>query len=119
MFKIRIFIILKLIKKFDIIFLFDVLEHLDDPDTILNICSKNLKQNGKLVLSTMNMDSIAAKLTGKHYPWIIPMHKFYFTNKSVKNYLLKNHLKLDKIIRDVRIISLEYLFLKMSQKLIF
>ena len=65
------------------------------------------------------MGSIAAKLTGKHYPWIIPMHKFYFTNKSVKNYLLKNHLKLDKIIRDVRIISLEYLFLKMSQKINF
>ena len=106
-------------KKFDIIFLFDVLEHLDDPDTILSICSKNLKQNGKLVLSTMNMDSIAAKLTGKHYPWIIPMHKFYFTNKSVKKYLLKNHLKLNKIIGDVRIISLEYLFLKISQKISF
>ncbi len=103
-------------KKFDIIFLFDVIEHLDDPDTILNICSKNLKHNGKLVLSTMNMDSITAKLTGKYYPWIIPMHKFYFTNKSIKKIFLKNHLILNKIIGDVRIISLEYLFLKISQK---
>jgi 2-polyprenyl-3-methyl-5-hydroxy-6-metoxy-1,4-benzoquinol methylase len=104
-------------KKFDTIFLFDVLEHLDDPNTILNICSKNLKQNGNLVLSTMNMDSLVAKLTGKYYPWIIPMHKFYFTNKSIKKYLSKNHLKLNKTMGDVRIISLEYLFLKMSQKI--
>ena len=80
----NIYNFLKLIKKFDIIFLFDVLEHLDDPDTILNICSKNLKQNGKLVLSTMNMGSIAQKLTGKHYPWIIPMHKFYFIINLLK-----------------------------------
>jgi len=104
-------------KKFDTIFLFDVIEHLDDPDAIINICSKNLKQNGNLVLSTMNMDSLVAKLTGKYYPWIIPMHKFYFTNKSIRKYLSKNHLKLNKTMGDVRIISLEYLFLKMSQKI--
>ena len=64
----------------------------------------------------MNMNSIFAKMTGKYYPWIIPMHKFYFTNKSVKKFLSKNQLKLYKIMGDVRIISLEYLFLKISQK---
>ena len=103
--------------KYDIIFMFDVLEHLDDPDSVLNICSKNLKENGVLIFSTMNMNSLAAKVSGKYYPWIIPMHKFYFTNKSVKKFLLKNQLKLYKIIGDVRIISLEYLFLKISQKI--
>jgi len=103
--------------KFDIIFMFDVLEHLDDPSSILNLCSKNLKTNGILIFSTMNMNSLMAKATGKYYPWIIPMHKFYFTNKSVEKYLSKNNLKLNKIIGDVRIISLEYLFLKISQKI--
>jgi 2-polyprenyl-3-methyl-5-hydroxy-6-metoxy-1,4-benzoquinol methylase len=103
--------------KYDIIFMFDVLEHLDDPDSVLNICSKNLKENGVLIFSTMNMGSFTAKISGKHYPWIIPMHKFYFTNKSIKKFLSKNHLKLYKTIGDVRIISLEYLFLKISQKI--
>lgn len=104
-------------KKFDIIFMFDVLEHLDDPDSIIKLCENNLKESGTLIFSTMNMNSLMAKATGKYYPWIIPMHKFYFTNKSVKKYLLKNNLKLDKIIGDVRIVSLEYLFLKISQKI--
>lgn len=104
-------------KKFDIIFMFDVLEHLDDPNAILNLCSKNLKKDGRLICSTMNMDSIFAKVTGRYYPWIIPMHKFYFSDNSVKKFLNKNNLDLKEIITDVRIISLEYLFLKISQKI--
>ena len=35
----------------------------------------------------------------------------------MKKYLNKNNLELDKIVNDVRIISLEYLFLKLSQKI--
>jgi len=104
-------------KKFDVIFMFDVIEHLDDPDTILKLCSKNLNHGGRLIISTMNMDSIFAKVTGKYYQWIIPMHKFYFSNYSMKKYLNKNNLSLDKTVNDVRVISLEYLFLKISHKI--
>ncbi len=104
-------------KKFDIIFMFDVIEHLDDPKEVIKVCSKNLNKNGRLIISTMNMDSFFAKLTGKHYPWIISQHKFYFTDKSIKKLLNSSNLELNKITNDVRIISLEYLFLKISQKI--
>jgi hypothetical protein len=63
------------------------------------------------------MDSLFAKITGKYYQWIIAMHKFYFSDYSMNKYLKKNNLELDKIVNDVRIISLEYLFLKLSQKI--
>ena len=106
-------------KKFDIIFMFDVIEHLDDPKEVVKICSNHLNKNGRLIISTMNMDSFFAKLTGKHYPWIISMHKFYFTDKSIKKLVNSNNLELNKIINDVRIITLEYLFLKISQKITF
>ena len=71
--------------------MFDVIEHLDDPDLVLKICSENLNQNGRLIISTMNMNSIFAKLTGKYYQWIIAMHKFYFSNFSIKKFLNKNN----------------------------
>ena len=103
--------------KFDIIFMFDVIEHLDDPNLVLKLCSENLNKNGRLIISTMNMDSLFAKITGKHYQWIIAMHKFYFSNYTIKKFLNKNNLNLTKTINDVRIISLEYFFLKLSQKL--
>lgn len=106
-------------KKFDIIFMFDVIEHLDDPDKVIKLCSNNLKENGKIIISTMNMDSIFAKITRSYYPWIIPMHKFYFTDHSIKKFLNRNNLTLDKIFKDIRIISLEYLFIKISQKISF
>jgi len=82
-----------------------------------NNCSKNLNQNGRLIITTMNMDSFFAKITGKYYPWIIPMHKFYFTNYSMKKYLEKNNFQLDKTVNDVRVVSLDYLFLKLSHKI--
>lgn len=104
-------------KKYDVIFMFDVIEHLDNPDLVLDLCSKNLKTDGRLIISTMNMNSLFAKITGKYYQWIIAMHKFYFTDKSMTKFLDKNNLQLDKILNDVRIISLEYFFLKISQKI--
>lgn len=104
-------------KKFDIIFMFDVIEHLDDPDSVLKLCSQNLNKNGRLIISTMNMNSFFAKVTGRYYQWIIAMHKFYFSHNSMKKYLNKNNLEINKIVNDVRIISLEYFFLKLSQKI--
>ena len=76
--------------KFDIIFMFDVIEHLDDPNLVLKLCSENLNKNGRLIISTMNMDSLFAKITGKHYQWIIAMHKFYFSNYTIKKFLNDN-----------------------------
>lgn len=106
-------------KKFDVIFMFDVIEHLDDPNLILKLCSENLNQNGRIVVSTMNMGSLFARITGKYYQWIIAMHKFYFSNNSIRIYFNKNNLELEEIVNDVRIISLEYFFLKLSQKVSF
>ena len=63
------------------------------------------------------MNSFFAKVTGRYYQWIIAMHKFYFSHDSMKKYLNKNNLEINKIVNDVRIISLEYFFLKLSQKI--
>ena len=106
-------------KKFDLIFLFDVVEHLDDPKSVLKILSQNLSNNGKIIFTTMNMDSLFAKITGKYYPWIIAQHKFYFTTKNLEKILENLDMVLKETINDVRIISLNYLFFKISQKIFF
>ena len=51
---------------------------------------------------------------GKKYPWIIPMHKYYFTNTTLKNCLAKSNLELFDIKNDTRLISMEYLFQKFN-----
>ena len=101
-------------KKYDIIIMTDVIEHSDKPFELLSLIEKSLNKNGKLILSTFNFDSLFSKIMGKNYPWIIPMHKYYFSNTTLKNALTESKLELFDIQNDTRIISLEYLLQKFN-----
>ena len=101
-------------KKYDIIIMTDVIEHSDNPFELLSLIEKSLNKNGKLILSTFNFDSLFSKIMGKNYPWIIPMHKYYFSNTTLKNALTESKLELFDIQNDTRIISLEYLLQKFN-----
>lgn len=76
-------------KKFDIILLFDVLEHFKNPKYILNECRKILKNDGILVIQIPNYKSFMAKICKKWSWWFVEDHFFHFSNKSI-NLLLKN-----------------------------
>ncbi len=95
--------------KFDIIIMNDVIEHLDDPFKSLKLIEKNLEFNGILIFTTFNIDSIFAKILKSNYHWIMPMHKFYFSNSTLKFFLKSSNMDLFKIKTDTRIISFEYL----------
>ena len=92
----------------------DVVEHLDDPFNIFKLIEKNLKPNGVLIFTTFNMDAFVPKLLGRKYHWIMPMHKFYFTNKTIKYSLNNNNMEIIKIKKDTRLISIGYLLYKLS-----
>ena len=95
--------------RFDVIIMTDVIEHLDKPFETLNLIQKNLKPNGILILSTFNIDSIIPRIMRSKYYWIFPMHKYYFSNSTLKYFLNKFNLDLFKIKTDTRVISLEHL----------
>jgi len=99
--------------KFDTIIMNDVIEHLDDPFQSLNLIEKNLKSDGIFIFTTFNIDSIFPKIMRSNYHWIMPMHKFYFSNSTLKFFLEKNNMDLFKITTDTRLISLEYLLEKL------
>ena len=60
--------------KYDIIILFEVLEHIEAWEQVLKTIKKNLKKNGFLVLSTINRNLIsnifAIKLAENFFNWI-------------------------------------------------
>ncbi len=70
-------------KKFDVITLWDVIEHVHDPLEILKFCFDNLNPGGQLHLSTMYLDSWYVRLVGRKWPWFMRMHIQYFTRKSI------------------------------------
>jgi 2-polyprenyl-3-methyl-5-hydroxy-6-metoxy-1,4-benzoquinol methylase len=79
-------------KSFDVIVLFDVIEHMSNIDEVLSLFSFWLKSGGLLIITTPNIKSWDAKLLGKHWYGYkkIPQHISYFSPDSV-NLLLKKH----------------------------
>ena len=100
--------------QYDLIIMADVIEHFSDPFKVFKIINKILSKNGKVILSTFNIDSLYAKITGKNYHWIIPFHLVYFSNKTLNKLGKDNNLNLFKIENDPRFVSIEYLLEKLE-----
>ena len=98
---------------FDVIIMNDVIEHLDNPFEALNLIEKNLGPNGILIFTTLNMDSIVPKIMKSKYHWIMPMHKYYFSNSTLRYFLKANNLDIFKIKSDTKLVSVEYLLFKL------
>lgn len=69
---------------FDVVTSWDVLEHVVDPAAFTALLASRTKPGGILILSTMVRDNWFARLTGKRWPWLIPMHLHYFDFAAVE-----------------------------------
>lgn len=81
-------------RSFDIIILWHVLEHMDNPDAVISRVYDLLAPNGILILAVPNFSSIEAKAF-KHF-WFhldVPWHKYHFTKKSLHYLIGKNHFE--------------------------
>jgi 2-polyprenyl-3-methyl-5-hydroxy-6-metoxy-1,4-benzoquinol methylase len=75
---------------FDVITMFHVLEHLTSPEDTLRRLQSWLKHRGLLVIEVPNIKSPAARHKGMSWELIIPEHKLYFTQRSLRHLLEKN-----------------------------
>jgi SAM-dependent methyltransferase len=72
---------------FDVITMWDVIEHVDDPMSELSKAYQRLKPGGWLAVHTMDIDSLLARLMGRRWPWLMDMHLFYFSQKTMTKML--------------------------------
>ena len=101
-------------REFDVVTLWDVLEHVDDPLKTLKNCKDVLADDGILVFSTVDIGSVYAKFLGKKWPWLMKMHIYYFNRKSIRKYLDKAGLELLEIRVYKHTVSLNYLLYKLN-----
>lgn len=71
---------------YDLIFMFHVLEHIDDPINFLKEVKKKLSQNGKLIIEVPNVDDILVSVykikNHLDFYWEIA-HNYYFSKNSL------------------------------------
>ena len=73
---------------FDVVTMWNVIEHLNDPARVMRNINRILKKNGLVVFTTGDVLSYLRKLQGaKWRSFIPPIHVTYFDNKSVTELL--------------------------------
>ena len=71
----------------DLLTIFDVIEHTPDPKTVLERARALLKPGGVIALSYPDYGSLAARLMGRRWVFLLTVHLYYFTRKSMADLL--------------------------------
>jgi len=113
------FLKLKLNKKFDVITMWHVLEHMPDPQQVIKKISGMLRKNGLLVFAVPNSGGMGFTY-GKKYWYHLdsPRHLFLPNRSNLNRVLKKNHFNLTRVIYEFYdypidlLVSLRYSHLK-------
>lgn len=73
--------------KLDMVTLWDVLEHIVKPDSLIKEISNSLKSRGLLLINIPILDSFAARVLRKFWPFYLDVHVLYFKKKNLIKYL--------------------------------
>lgn len=76
-------------EKFDVIILRHLLEHIENPRTILKKVKSFLKPDGLLVIIAPNINCIGRYAFRKNWAWILPWHLHFYTPKTLTSLLTK------------------------------
>lgn len=96
---------------FDIITLFDIIEHLKDPKAALNKLRRALKASGILVINTGDAGSFIAKIQGPDWHFFVPpQHFFNFSEKTLTELLRQSGFDVIQVDRKGKWVTLRYLF---------
>jgi len=94
---------------FDVVVLFDVIEHLEAPGPFIHMAVQKLRPGGMLVITTPNIESVMARFTKERWYAIVPSHLIYFSPKTVKQLLHRYSLQAIDIQTHTRFFSLGYI----------
>ena len=103
---------------FDVITMWDVIEHLRDPVAVVQVAARGLKPGGVLALSTGDIDSWCARLSGRGWHLFnLPEHLFFFSSRSL--HLLLEHAGLvsRQSVRETNWVPLRYIAERLAKTL--
>ena len=102
-------------KSFAVLTMWDTLEHYTDPVKELRHAREVARDDGYLVLSTVNVDSWLVRLLGKRWPWYMRMHLSYFTPRTLARALELAGWRLVHLHGYAHVVTWDYLLLKLGR----
>lgn len=71
-------------RKFDLVILRHVVEHLEQPGHVLSMLREVLADDGLILIIVPNIDCIGRFLFGTNWTWVLPWHCNFFNPKSLQ-----------------------------------
>jgi dolichol-phosphate mannosyltransferase len=99
---------------FDAIVAWDVLEHFADPVKELRKINALLPDGGLFLFSTLLIDNWFPRLAGSHWPWLMDMHLFYFTEATIRQVLRETGFEVIDDGKYCHVVTFEYLLSKLG-----
>lgn len=91
---------------FDVVTLWDTIEHLDRPDLALTNIRRLLDPQGVFVFSTGDYDSLLRRLTGKRWRLFAdPTHNFFFDERTLRDLLRRTGFEVVHVSRKGKWVS--------------
>ncbi|MCB9849906.1 MAG: class I SAM-dependent methyltransferase [Phycisphaerales bacterium] len=95
---------------FDLVTMWDVIEHLPEPQTAIAQLAGKLSPGGVLALSTGDVASLAARLCGRRWHlYNLPEHLWFFNERSLRLLLERAGLVVERVRREACWYTARYL----------
>lgn len=95
-------------EKFEMITMWDVLEHLPRPASTLKLVHELLASKGHLVLTYPDISGWPARLLGAQWPFLLSVHLTYYTPQTITMQLEKAGFKILSITPYLQTLSIGY-----------
>ncbi|MFA5392866.1 MAG: class I SAM-dependent methyltransferase [Candidatus Ratteibacteria bacterium] len=94
---------------FNLIYFFQLLDHVPDPDNFLKICYALLSPGGFMLAFNHDVESLSARLLKERSPVIDIEHSYFFCKQTIKKISEKNNFLITRIYSPANVISLKHI----------
>jgi SAM-dependent methyltransferase len=99
---------------FDVITLWDVIEHTTHPRLVLERCRTLMRPGGVLVVNYPDIGSWIARALGRRWPFLSSVHLSYFDRRTMRDILAKSGYRVDGVRPHVQRLELDYILFRGS-----